>query len=130
MFSCSLQCVAVTLSHWSQRSSCSTHTHCRACGVSSTSTAFCVSACVCVCMRSLQYRVKAAVSMPPLLPCSSLCKHSTSAAITGEPAEALSPLPTSELSLGSSDPTLSYMATHNCEHEQLHIHMENTHMCI
>lgn len=43
-------CITVTLNRWSQRASCSTNTHCRACGVSNVATAFCVSACVCVCV--------------------------------------------------------------------------------
>lgn len=117
VFSCSWGtdvCMAVSLSHWSQRASCSTntHTHCGACGVSSAATAFCVSVCVCLCVCGLQYRVKTAVSVPPL-PTPSLCKHSTSAVITGEPAEALSPVPASKLS--PSNPALSCMVdTHLC----------------
>lgn len=117
VFSCSRGtdvCMAVSLSHWSQRASCSTniHTHCRACGVSSAATAFCVSLSVCVCVW-FTVQSENSCLRAPLPPTPSLCKHSTSAVITSEPAEALSPLPTSELS--PSNPTLSCMVdTHLC----------------
>lgn len=86
-----------------------THSHCRACGVSNAAAAFCVSARVGVCVW-FTVQSESSCLRALLLPSPrSLCKHSTSAVITGKPTKALSPLPTAELSLSPVNPTPRYM---------------------
>lgn len=124
-------CKPVSLSHWSQRPAVAqTHTHCRACGVSSTATALrvsaivCVSVCVCLFVWlgvQSESSCLCPLSPPPAPP--SLCKHLTSAVITGKPVEALSPLPTSKLyPLNPAPPNMVDTNTH--------IKVPSSHCCI